>query len=55
MRAGEEYVPPALPALTLTVGNAAGIIIVRDGKAGKPLGAPAEVVRGVKLTPKANR
>lgn len=51
MRVGEEYVPPALPGLTLTAGNGAGIVLVRNGTEGKPVGAPAEVVKGVKLTP----
>ncbi len=53
LQTGEEYTAPDQPGLKLTTGNAAGIVIVKDGKAGKPLGSPAQVIRGIALT-KAN-
>jgi hypothetical protein len=50
--AGTAYIPPRQPGLTLTVGNAGGVRIVRKGVAGDALGRIAEVKRGIPLTAK---
>lgn len=50
LSAGQEYQVPDQPGLKLMTGNGAGVVLVRDGVAGKPLGRAAEVVRNVRLS-----
>jgi cytoskeleton protein RodZ len=50
LRTGETYTPANTPGLSLTVGNGAGVVLVRDGRDSAPLGKSAEVVRDIPLT-----
>lgn len=52
MKSGQEYQVVPEPGLRMTTGNGAGVVIVRDGKAGAPLGGKAEVVRNISLSAK---
>ena len=46
---GESYTVPDRPGYSLTVGNAAGLVIEVDGVALPPLGEEGQVVRGISL------
>lgn len=50
---GESWPVPQESGLTLTTGNAGGTVIVTNGNAGPPLGAPSAVLRHYQLTPPA--
>ncbi|WP_374377360.1 helix-turn-helix domain-containing protein [Dongia sp.] len=51
LRAGESFVVPDQPGLTMNTGNAGGVVIELDGKARPALGSVGVVKRGVKLDP----
>jgi cytoskeleton protein RodZ len=50
---GDSWPVPQEAGLTLTSGNAGGTLIVTNGQAGQPLGAPSSVLHGYQLTPPA--
>jgi cytoskeleton protein RodZ len=50
---GDSWPVPQESGLTLTTGNAGGTVIVNNGVAGSPLGAPAAVLHDYQLTPAA--
>lgn len=51
---GQTWTVPDEPGLVMTTGNAGGTVLVRNGKAGSPLGAQGSVLHGVQLTGKGN-
>ena len=50
---GDSWPVPQEAGLTLTTGNAGGTVIVNNGVAGAPLGAPSAVLHNYQLTPAA--
>lgn len=50
---GESWPVPQENGLTLTAGNAGGTVIITNGVAGAPLGAPGAVLHNYQLTPPA--
>jgi len=50
---GDSWPVPQEAGLTLTTGNAGGTVIVNNGVAGAPLGAPSAVLHNYQLTPPA--
>jgi cytoskeleton protein RodZ len=50
---GDSWPVPQEAGLILTTGNAGGTVIVNNGVAGAPLGAPSAVLRNYQLTPAA--
>lgn len=55
LRAGESWPVPSQPGLILTTGNAGGTVLVVDGVASGPLGAPGAVRRDLALDPEEVR
>lgn len=55
LRAGESWPVPPQPGLSLTTGNAGGTVLVVDGVASAPLGAPGAVRRDLRLEPEEVR
>lgn len=53
LRAGQSWAVPAGQQLSLTTGNAGGTVLVRNGVASAPLGAPGAVLHNVPLSPAA--
>jgi cytoskeleton protein RodZ len=53
LHAGESWPVPQEAGLTLTTGNAGGTVIVTNGVAAPPLGAPSAVMHNYQLTPPA--
>ncbi len=51
---GESWPVPQEAGLTLTTGNAGGTVIVTNGVAAAPLGAPSAVMHNYQLTPVAS-
>lgn len=50
LKAGETYTVPDVPGVTLTTGNAGGVVILVDGRARPSLGAKGQIVRNVPLS-----
>lgn len=50
MRAGENWRAPPQAGLHLSTGNAGGLVLVRNGEAGAPLGNHAQVLKNYVLT-----
>ena len=53
LQPGETYSAPRQSGLRLSTGNAGGIVLVKNGEAGAPLGSPTQVLRDYRLTPPA--
>lgn len=51
LRKGDSYRVPNRPGQLLTVGNAAAVELVVDGRASGPLGKPGQVLHDIKLDP----